>query len=119
MNIYCVTSDPFLSQELAMQLSPSEHKIELFSNGLVALGNINENPPDLVMVDTECDAINSIVLINLISRDSKFNNTEIHHITSTSIGDPESFVDVLLYDNLHVLLWVGALFFALRGNNAK
>ena len=35
------------------------------------------------------------------------------------IGDPESFVDVLLYDNLHVLLWVGALFFALRGNNAK
>ena len=35
------------------------------------------------------------------------------------IGDPESFMDVLLYDNLHVLLWVGALFFALRGNNAK
>ena len=35
------------------------------------------------------------------------------------IGDPESLVDVLLYDNLHVLLWVGALFFALRGNNAK
>ena len=31
------------------------------------------------------------------------------------IGDPESLVDVLLYDNLHVLLWVGALFFALRG----
>jgi len=35
------------------------------------------------------------------------------------IGDPDSFVDVLLYDNLHVLLWVGALFFALRGNHAK
>ena len=35
------------------------------------------------------------------------------------IGDPESFIDVLLYDNLHVLLWVGALFFALRGNHAK
>ena len=35
------------------------------------------------------------------------------------IGDPESFLDVLLYDNLHVLLWVGALFFALRGNHAK
>ena len=34
-------------------------------------------------------------------------------------GEPESFMDVLLYDNLHVLLWVGALFFALRGNNAK
>lgn len=32
------------------------------------------------------------------------------------IGQPESFTDVLLYDNLHVLLWVGGLFFALRGN---
>ena len=32
------------------------------------------------------------------------------------IGEPESIMDVLLYDNLHVLLWVGGLFFALRGN---
>ena len=32
------------------------------------------------------------------------------------ISQPESFVDVLLYDNLHVFLWVGGLFFALRGN---
>ena len=35
------------------------------------------------------------------------------------IGEPESLMDVILYDNLHVLLWVGALFFALRGSNAK
>jgi len=32
------------------------------------------------------------------------------------IGEPASFMDVILYDNLHVLLWVGALYFALRGN---
>ena len=32
------------------------------------------------------------------------------------IGEPESFLDVLLYDNLHVLMWVGGLYFALRGN---
>ena len=32
------------------------------------------------------------------------------------IGQPDSFMDVLLYDNFHVLLWVGGLFFALRGN---
>ena len=32
------------------------------------------------------------------------------------IGQPETFWDVLFYDNLHVLLWVGGLFFALRGN---
>ena len=34
------------------------------------------------------------------------------------VGEPESLTDVLLYDNLHVLLWVGGLFFALRGNRA-
>ena len=34
------------------------------------------------------------------------------------VGEPESLMDVLLYDNLHVLLWVGGLFFALRGNRA-
>lgn len=32
------------------------------------------------------------------------------------IGEPESFTDVILYDNFHVLLWVGGMFFALRGN---
>jgi len=34
------------------------------------------------------------------------------------VGEPESFMDVILYDNLHVLLWVGGLFFALRGNRS-
>ena len=32
------------------------------------------------------------------------------------IGEPESFWYVLLYDNLHVMLYCGGLFFALRGN---
>tara|TARA_R100000541_G_scaffold49290_2_gene56425 strand:- start:624 stop:1031 length:408 start_codon:yes stop_codon:yes gene_type:complete len=32
------------------------------------------------------------------------------------VGQPDSFMDVILYDNFHVLLWVGGLFFALRGN---
>lgn len=31
-------------------------------------------------------------------------------------SDPDSFTDVILYDNFHVMLWVGGLFFALRGN---
>ena len=35
------------------------------------------------------------------------------------IGQPETFMDVILYDNLHVLLWVGGLFFALRGNRTN
>ena len=32
------------------------------------------------------------------------------------ISQPESFLDLILYDNLHVFLWVGGLYFALRGN---
>ena len=32
------------------------------------------------------------------------------------VGQPDSFMDVILYDNLHVLLWVGGMYFALRGN---
>ncbi len=32
------------------------------------------------------------------------------------VGQPDSFMDVILYDHFHVLLWVGGLFFALRGN---
>ncbi len=32
------------------------------------------------------------------------------------IGEPESFWDVVWYDNLHVFLWVGGIYFALRGN---
>ena len=34
------------------------------------------------------------------------------------VGEPASLTDVILYDNLHVLLWVGGLFFALRGSKA-
>lgn len=32
------------------------------------------------------------------------------------MASPESLMEVLLYDQFHVLLWVGGLFFALRGN---
>ena len=32
------------------------------------------------------------------------------------MSEPESFTYVLLYDNFHVLLWVGGMYFALRGN---
>lgn len=32
------------------------------------------------------------------------------------LSQPDSFTDVILYDNFHVMLWVGGMFFALRGN---
>ena len=33
------------------------------------------------------------------------------------VRQPESFLDVILYDNFHVILWVCGLYFALKGNN--
>ena len=30
------------------------------------------------------------------------------------VGQPDSFMDVILYDNLHVLLWVGGMFFCTK-----
>ena len=32
------------------------------------------------------------------------------------VGQPDNLIDVILYDNLHVFLWAGGLFFALKGN---
>jgi putative oxidoreductase len=32
------------------------------------------------------------------------------------VSQPSSLLDVLLYDNLHVFLWAGGLYFALKGN---
>jgi putative oxidoreductase len=64
------------------------------------------------------DIINSNQLLcDLITRFSGFT---IGCITTGVIwiGEPESLIDILLYDNLHVLLWVGGLFFALRGSKA-
>lgn len=31
-------------------------------------------------------------------------------------AQPDSFLEVVLYDHFHVLLWVGGMYFALRGN---
>ena len=35
------------------------------------------------------------------------------------ISEPETFLDVLLHDNLHVFLYVVGLFFVLKGNRVS
>ena len=49
---------------------------------------------------------------------TRFSGITICSITTGVIwiSQPESLIDVILYDNLHVFLWVGGLYFALRGN---
>ena len=51
---------------------------------------------------------------------SRFSGITMCSITTGVIwiSEPESFMDVILYDNLHVFLWVGGLYFALRGNRS-
>ena len=56
--------------------------------------------------------------VNLGDLLTRFSGFTIGCITTGVIwvSKPESFIDVILYDNLHVLLWVGGLYFALRGS---
>ena len=51
---------------------------------------------------------------------SRFSGITMCSITTGVIwiSEPESLMEVLLYDNLHVFLWVDGLYFALRGNRA-
>ena len=64
-------------------------------------------------------------LMDYVKRLKEFGDliTRFSGITIASImtgviwmSEPESFTYVLLYDNFHVLLWVGGMYFALRGN---
>ena len=57
-------------------------------------------------------------LLNLGDIITRFSGFTIGCITTGVIwiSKPESFIEVILYDNLHVFLWVGGLYFALRGS---
>jgi len=96
--------------------------------------DINDSPVELtllvwsVVVLGELGAGVGLLFGGIIALQKYFNElgdmiTRFSGITIASImtgviwtGEPESFSDVLLYDNLHVLLWVGGMYFALRGN---
>ena len=76
--------------------------VGLILSGLFALKTVSERP----------------LISELSDMLARFSGITICSITTGVIwmSEPESFIDVLLYDNLHVFLWVGGLYFALRGN---
>ena len=96
--------------------------------------DINDSPVELtllvwsVVVLGELGAAVGLLVGGIIGLQKYWNElgdiiTRFSGITIASImtgviwtGEPESFTDVILYDNLHVLLWVGGMYFALRGN---
>ena len=96
--------------------------------------DINDSPVELtllvwsVVVLGELGAAVGLLFGGIIALQKYFNElgdmiTRFSGITIASImtgviwtGEPESFTDVILYDHFHVLLWVGGMYFALRGN---
>jgi len=96
--------------------------------------DVNDSPVELtllvwsVVVLGELGAAVGLLVGGIIGLQKYWNElgdiiTRFSGITIASImtgviwtSEPESFTDVILYDHFHVLLWVGGMYFALRGN---
>ena len=85
----------------------------------VAYGELGAGIGLLVAAFMSLKAISHLPMISEVSDMlTRFSGITICSIMTGVIwiSGPESFMDVILYDNLHVFLWVGGLYFALRGN---
>ena len=85
----------------------------------VAYGELGAGIGLLVAAFMSLKALSQLPVISELSDMlTRFSGITICSITTGVIwiSEPESFMDVILYDNLHVFLWVGGLYFALRGN---
>jgi len=83
--------------------------------------DVNDSPVELtllvwsVVVLGELGAAVGLLVGGIIALQKYFKELG-DMITRFRTGEPESFTDVILYDHFHVLLWVGGMYFALRGN---
>ena len=87
----------------------------------VAYGELGSGVGLLAAAFMSLKAISHLpVITELSDMLSRFSGITMCSITTGVIwiSEPESLMEVLLYDNLHVFLWVGGLYFALRGNRA-
>ena len=85
----------------------------------VAYGELGAGVGLLVAAFMSLKSIANLPMVSEVSEMlTRFCGITICSITTGVIwtSQPESLLDVLLYDNLHVFLWVGGLYFALRGN---
>ena len=85
----------------------------------VAYGELGAGVGLLVAAFMSLKSISNLPMVSEVSEIlTRFCGITICSITTGVIwtSQPESLLDVLLYDNLHVFLWVGGLYFALRGN---
>ena len=66
--------------------------------------------------------LQSLKILNLVGDFlTRFSGTTMVCIMTGVIilSNPESFIEILLYDHIHFMLYCGGLFFTLRGNRAK
>ena len=87
----------------------------------VAYGELGAGVGLLAAAFMSLKAVSNVPLVSEFSDMlSRFSGITMCSITTGVIwtSQPESFMDVILYDNLHVFLWVGGLYFALRGNRS-
>lgn len=91
MKIILVSNDTFLCQELITETSNESYQLEVHENGLLGLETIIKVIPSLVIIDNDCDGINPLVLLKLISRDSRFESTKFYFITNKKIDNELNF----------------------------
>lgn len=88
----------------------------------VAYGELGSGIGLLVAASMSLKAIPHLPIISEVSDLlTRFSGITICSIMTGVIwiGEPDSFMDVILYDNLHVFLWAGGLYFALSGNRPQ
>ena len=91
MNIFVISNDSFLAQEIITHFNPESHSIEIHENGLDVLSDIRDRIPDVIIIDNECDGINPLVLNKILCRDGRFDETVFHFIAAKKIEDEDNF----------------------------
>ncbi|HJM83821.1 MAG TPA: hypothetical protein QGI69_00940 [Candidatus Marinimicrobia bacterium] len=91
MKIFFISNDSFLGQELITELAPNKHFVEVYNNGFTALKDIRETNPEVIIIDSNSEGINPRVLLKLIARDSRLEDSKIFYLKNNPVDDPEKF----------------------------
>jgi len=91
MKIFLVSNDSFLAQEFMLAVSSKSYKVEIHEDGLIALEDMRQDIPQSILVDSDCGSINPHILLKLISRDSRFENSKIIYLSKNEIENESDF----------------------------
>ena len=92
MKIYLISKDSFLAQEFLLAIASNSYNIEVHEDGLIALEDMRHSIPASIFVDNDCDGLNPLILLKLISRDSRFENSKIFFLSKDEIDNKPDFI---------------------------